>query len=104
MDIARTFLNLWRTTGMTTISWQQLLMIGISVVLIYLAIRKGFEPLLLIPIGFGGILANIPIAEIAGPAVVRTSNAAAGILHAAVREIMGRLIACSFRQAGNNGG
>jgi len=68
MDIARTFLNLWRTTGMTTISWQQLIMIAISVVLIYLAIRKGFEPLLLIPIGFGGILANIPIAEIAGPA------------------------------------
>jgi carboxybiotin decarboxylase len=36
-------------------------------VLIYLAIAKGFEPLLLLPIGFGGILANIPIAEIAGP-------------------------------------
>ena len=68
MDIARTFLNLWRTTGMTTITWQQLIMIAISGVLIYLAIRKGFEPLLLLPIGFGGILANIPIADIAGPA------------------------------------
>ena len=42
-------------------------MILVSLVLLYLAIRKKFEPLLLIPIGFGGILANIPVAEIAGP-------------------------------------
>ena len=38
----------------------QLVMIGISLVLIYLAIAKGFEPLLLIPIGFGGLLSNAP--------------------------------------------
>lgn len=42
-------------------------MIAIGCLLIFLAIRKGFEPLLLIPIGFGGILANIPVAGIAGP-------------------------------------
>jgi oxaloacetate decarboxylase beta subunit len=41
-------------------------MILISLVLIYLAIRKKFEPLLLLPIGFGGILANVPVAGIAG--------------------------------------
>ena len=35
--------------------------------LLYLAIAKGFEPLLLLPIAFGGLLANIPIAQIAGP-------------------------------------
>jgi Na+-transporting methylmalonyl-CoA/oxaloacetate decarboxylase beta subunit len=40
-------------------------MIAISLLLIWLAIAKGFEPLLLIPIGFGGILANIPFAGIA---------------------------------------
>jgi len=45
----------------------QIIMIMVSCLLIYLAIKKGFEPLLLIPIGFGGILANIPVAEIAGP-------------------------------------
>ena len=45
----------------------RVIMIIICFILFYLAIRKGFEPLLLIPIGFGGILANIPIAEIAGP-------------------------------------
>jgi len=45
----------------------RLIMILIAFVLFYLAIAKGFEPLLLIPIGFGGLLANIPIADIAGP-------------------------------------
>ena len=43
----------------------QLLMILVGLLLIWLAIAKGFEPLLLIPIGFGGILANIPVAGIA---------------------------------------
>jgi len=44
----------------------RVIMIIICFLLFYLAIKKGFEPLLLIPIGFGGILANIPIANIAG--------------------------------------
>jgi len=43
----------------------RIIMIMICFLLFYLAIKKGFEPLLLIPIGFGGILANIPIANIA---------------------------------------
>src|SRR3546814_16590529 len=43
----------------------QLLMIVVCLTLIYLAIRKGFEPLLLISIGFGGVLANIPVANMA---------------------------------------
>jgi oxaloacetate decarboxylase beta subunit len=42
------------------------IMILVGLLLLYLAVVKGFEPLLLIPIGFGGILANIPIADIAG--------------------------------------
>ena len=45
----------------------RIIMVLICFVLLYLAIKKGFEPLLLIPIGFGGILANIPIADMAGP-------------------------------------
>ncbi len=45
----------------------QLVMIGVGLLLIYLAIARGFEPLLLLPIGFGGILANIPLAGIAEP-------------------------------------
>ncbi len=44
----------------------RLIMILISFVLFYLAIAKGFEPLLLLPIGFGGLLANIPIVDFTG--------------------------------------
>lgn len=40
--------------------WQKLLMIAIGFLIVYLAVGKGFEPLLLIPIGFGTILVNIP--------------------------------------------
>ena len=45
----------------------RVVMIAICFTLFYLAIAKGFEPLLLIPIAFGGFLANIPVADIAGP-------------------------------------
>jgi len=47
--------------------WGRVIMILVSFVLFYLAIAKGFEPLLLLPIGFGGLLSNIPVADIAGP-------------------------------------
>jgi oxaloacetate decarboxylase beta subunit len=60
-------LALWGATGVANIEVGQVLMMGIGGVLIYLAIRRGFEPLLLIPIGFGAILANIPVANMAGP-------------------------------------
>ena len=48
-------------------TWGRIIMILVTFLLFYLAIAKGFEPLLLLPIGFGGLLANIPIAAIAGP-------------------------------------
>ncbi|TNF89983.1 MAG: sodium ion-translocating decarboxylase subunit beta [Gammaproteobacteria bacterium] len=60
-------LQLWASTGLYNFTIGQIGMIVVGGVLIYLAISRGFEPLLLIPIGFGGILANIPVAEIAGP-------------------------------------
>ena len=60
-------LQLWESTGLYNFTPGQLIMIAVGGLLIFLAINKGFEPLLLIPIGFGGILANIPIAGIAGP-------------------------------------
>ncbi len=50
-----------------TQSGGRIIMILVAFLLFYLAIAKGFEPLLLIPMGFGGLLANIPIADIAGP-------------------------------------
>ncbi|MFA9419516.1 MAG: sodium ion-translocating decarboxylase subunit beta [Gammaproteobacteria bacterium] len=60
-------LQLWASTGLANFTIGQVIMIAISGLLIFLAIAKGFEPLLLIPIGFGGVLANIPVAAIAGP-------------------------------------
>ncbi len=60
-------LELWASTGIANFTAGQIVMIAIGSLLIFLAISRGFEPLLLIPIGFGGILANIPVAEIAGP-------------------------------------
>lgn len=45
-------------------SWQELVMIAVSCLLLYLAIVKGFEPLLLIPIAFGMLLVNLPLAGI----------------------------------------
>jgi len=47
-------------------SWGRVIMIFVTFLLFWLAIRKGFEPLLLLPIAFGGLLANIPVANIAG--------------------------------------
>ena len=48
----------------------QAIMIPICLVLLYLAIVKGFEPLLLLPIGFGGLLANCPLAGVTAPAMM----------------------------------
>lgn len=58
-------LTLWQTTGLANFTWGQVLMIGVGGLLLYLAIVKEFEPLLLVPIGFGAILTNIPVAGIA---------------------------------------
>jgi oxaloacetate decarboxylase beta subunit len=60
-------LDLWQSTGFANFTLGQLAMFPVCVLLLYLGIRRGFEPLLLIPIGFGGLLANIPVADIAGP-------------------------------------
>ena len=51
--------NLASQTGFATLDWKNFLMILISFVLMYLAIAKGFEPLLLVPIAFGMLLVNI---------------------------------------------
>ena len=69
-------LNLWRSSGLYQIEPGQAFMILIGLGLLFLAIRKGFEPLLLVPIGFGGILANIPGAGLAYSAVENAIHAA----------------------------
>jgi oxaloacetate decarboxylase beta subunit len=56
---------LWTNTGLYQMSWGQGLMLLVGILLIYLAIVKKFEPLLLLPIGFGALLSNIPGANLA---------------------------------------
>lgn len=63
------FQALWQSMGIANLGWAQGLMLCVGALLIYLAIRKGFEPLLLLPIGFGCVLANIPVAGLAVDAV-----------------------------------
>ena len=53
-------ISLWASSGLAQIQLGQLLMMAVGLGLLFLAISKGFEPLLLVPIGFGTILANIP--------------------------------------------
>ncbi len=48
--------------GFTSITWKMLIMYGIGGILIWLAIKKQYEPMLLLPIGFGAILVNLPLA------------------------------------------
>jgi oxaloacetate decarboxylase beta subunit len=51
---------LWESTGIYNLESGQAIMTAVGFLLIFLAIKKGFEPLLLLPIGFGAILSNIP--------------------------------------------
>ena len=54
--------DLWNSSGFMNADWRQIAMILVSCVLMYLAIVKQFEPLLLLPISFGILLANLPLA------------------------------------------
>lgn len=63
MDIVT---ELWHATGVHHLTAGQLAMVAVSLLLLWLAVARQFEPLLLVPIGFGGLLANVPLAGIAG--------------------------------------
>lgn len=82
MDITESLIGLWHSTGLANFittpasnvvgleKYLQMfgmpIMIVVCLFLLYLGIKKQFEPLLLVPIAFGGLLANIPVANIAG--------------------------------------
>ncbi len=53
--------ELWMTTGFPHLQWQMVVMWAVVALLLYLAIVKGFEPLLLVPISLGALIANLPI-------------------------------------------
>jgi oxaloacetate decarboxylase beta subunit len=84
MDFNSIFVKLIESTGIAQITAGNVIMLVVCLTLIWLAIKKGFEPLLLIPIGFGGLLANVPLANIAGPAIIDAAGkviADEGFLH-----------------------
>lgn len=60
-------LTLWESTALANFKFEQLIMMAVGGLLLYLAIVRKFEPLLLLPIGFGAILTNIPIAGFSEP-------------------------------------
>lgn len=72
--------GIWDGSGFSSLTWQNLVMILVSFVFLYLAIGKKFEPLLLVPIAFGILLANMPNAGLmADPAgIMDTSNIVEG--------------------------
>ena len=74
MNIGQIFVNLWESTGFVQIDWRQIVMLLIGCVLLYLAIAKKFEPLLLVGIAFGMILTNLPGVELFTPATWQTSG------------------------------
>ncbi|MBC8528840.1 sodium ion-translocating decarboxylase subunit beta [Christensenellaceae bacterium NSJ-44] len=61
IDLGQTLLKFAQDTGFSVITWQQAVMLLVSCVLIYLAVVKQYEPLLLLPIAFGMLLVNLPM-------------------------------------------
>src|SRR5690625_7887101 len=55
-----TLFNYLADSGFGQFHWSNGIMIGIGILFIYLAVRKGYEPLLLIPMGFGILIGNVP--------------------------------------------
>jgi len=85
-------LQLWISSGLAQMTLGQAFMMLIGLLLLFLAIRRGFEPLLLVPIGFGGILANIPGADMAYSAVESAVHAADPALMAEMARALGVVV------------
>ena len=66
--------------GFLAITWQQCIMYAVGILLIYLAIVKGFEPSLLLPMGFGAILVNIPFSGVLTQQLAGLSDDATGVI------------------------
>lgn len=66
-NLGQSLLDFVNSMGFATISWQQIVMLLVGCILLYLAIVKKYEPLLLVPIAFGMILANLPGAGMMTP-------------------------------------
>lgn len=81
--ITEVILDFFQQTGFAHLTWQQVVMIGVSGILIYLAIKKKYEPLLLLPIAFGMLLANLPLAGLMDGPIIEDGEVQqiGGLLH-----------------------
>jgi len=85
--MGQALLNFWQDTGFANIEGGQVIMMLVSFVLLYLAIKKGFEPLLLVPIAFGMLLANLPVA---------------GVMNAPITQLVPTEVAHALSMEGNS--
>ena len=75
-----------QSMGIVNIEWRQIVMIGIACLLLYLAIAKGFEPLLLVPIAFGMLLSNLPLSGVMSSpeSIIEPISSANGVIEAGI--------------------
>lgn len=84
--------DFWQSTGFFIMEYGQMIMLLVSFILLYLAIAKGFEPLLLIPIAFGMLLANLPGANLMKEPIIEiVRDANTGELVSKTKELGGLL-------------
>lgn len=86
--------NLFKASGFAALDWRNILMIIISFVLVYLAIAKQFEPLLLLPIAFGMFLSNLPLAGLMAEAAEGQPWYSAGVLRIIYSGVKSNLFPC----------
>jgi sodium ion-translocating decarboxylase beta subunit len=80
-------LDYFSTTGFALITWKMVVMWGVAAVLLWLAVAKGFEPLLLVPIAFGALIANVPTRG-----VITAEMRPDGVYETATFKIEGRVL------------
>ena len=80
LDIFHDFGAFFQLTAFSAVTWQMVVMWGVCALLFYLGIHKKFEPLLLVPIAFGALLANLPTEGVITTAVAPDGHLESGIL------------------------
>lgn len=80
LDILHDFGAFFQLTAFSAVTWQMVVMWGVCALLFYLGIHKKFEPLLLVPIAFGALLANLPTQGVITTAVTPDGHLESGIL------------------------
>lgn len=88
LEILKEFLQ---STGFAAITYKEVIMLCVSFILLYLAIKKEYEPLLLVPIAFGMLLANLPLGGLMDPPIVEVVKDSTGALVPQTKQVGGLL-------------